>query len=584
MKNELLNLENLKFSEFADRIAATFQAERHDIIQSVNARGLKGTGICAKLIEDAALRILREKIEKRIDLRRASIESASEDPGSHDLKYLEKAIHEMIDAHCRSTPNLVGKACGLADLADTAEEVRRWQEQAMSLKAEASRKIRIMEMGMSVSEKRSDPEYALIAALPVEFAAIQVMMDSTSEMEKDGIVYIVGSIGSHSVVAFLLTHMGNDFAALGAAKLLASFPSVLDILMVGIAAGVPGQDSISLGDIIVSDKYGVIQYDNVKRVGDKIEIRDTSAKPSAQLIRSIRAIETRSYQEERPWEAHLARASPRFQRPVAGLTRVHYGKIGSGNMLLRDDVLRDDLARNHNLLGFEMEGSGIADAAWDVGRGYLLVRGVSDYADPQKDDSWQPYAALAAAAYARAVIEHLPPSPYGRKDVPPGAAAEVRLNPLESLVNRRVKVGPVVPVAHGNAVYLVSKVDSDFVELAKEGTWNGSIVVPAGLVTVIPAPTGDYPFLQLAGRLQWVTADRRWKFLAEKPSPHDEFGFGRSASDNDQLVQFLLRENKQPRWARKDRIASHLENGYQVVYDDQGLYLRRGDQILLSEL
>jgi len=37
----------------------------------------------------------------------------------------------------------------------------------------------------------------------------------------------------------------------------------------------------------------------------------------------------------------------------------------------------------------EMEGSGVADATWSHGVGYLVVRGVCDYCDANKNDQWQ---------------------------------------------------------------------------------------------------------------------------------------------------------------------------------------------------
>ena len=55
-----------------------------------------------------------------------------------------------------------------------------------------------------------------------------------------------------------------------------------------------------------------------------------------------------------------------------------------------------------------MEGSGVADATWEAEIGYYVVRGISDYCDGHKNDIWHNYAALAAAAYTRALIEKLP--------------------------------------------------------------------------------------------------------------------------------------------------------------------------------
>ena len=136
------------------------------------------------------------------------------------------------------------------------------------------------------------PTFAMIAALPVECAAIEAMLDNKEQLVKNGAKYTVGLIGDHAVVVMLLTHMGNNFAAIGATKLIECFPSVEDVLMVGIAAGVPGAGNVRLGDVVVSDKGGVLQQDNVKRVEGKIEIRDTSQKPSARMLRAIRQIRT----------------------------------------------------------------------------------------------------------------------------------------------------------------------------------------------------------------------------------------------------------------------------------------------------
>jgi hypothetical protein len=72
----------------------------------------------------------------------------------------------------------------------------------------------------------------------------------------------------------------------------------------------------------------------------------------------------------------------------------------------------------------EMEGFGIAEATWNLGRGYLVVRGICDYCDSHKNDVWQGYAAVVAAAYARAVLEELPALPQ-RASIGSAPRAEV---------------------------------------------------------------------------------------------------------------------------------------------------------------
>lgn len=39
----------------------------------------------------------------------------------------------------------------------------------------------------------------------------------------------------------------------------------------------------------------------------------------------------------------------------------------------------------------------------------LIIRGICDYADSHKAKDWQPYAAMAAAAYARLLLLYLAP-------------------------------------------------------------------------------------------------------------------------------------------------------------------------------
>lgn len=39
----------------------------------------------------------------------------------------------------------------------------------------------------------------------------------------------------------------------------------------------------------------------------------------------------------------------------------------------------------------------------------LVIRGICDYADAQKTDTWHAYSAIAAAAYAKELLEHITP-------------------------------------------------------------------------------------------------------------------------------------------------------------------------------
>lgn len=292
---------------------------------------------------------------------------------------------------------------------------------------------------------------AIIAALPKEFAAVEVMLDQHEDIiiPADPGRYTVGVIGSHPVVVTLLPKMGTNLATAISSHLLRSFPHICDILMVGIAGGVPdpknAENHVRLGDIVVSMDRGVIQFDlgkleQIIHEGElpygHFTIRDSDPPPSARLQQAAKLLEARRLRKEYPWEQYIGRATvlenamrppntkdilydstdpskvishPNDKTRRSRKPKLHYGLIGSSNTLLKEPQLRDRLRDDHRVRAIEMEGSGIAAATWVSGKtGYLLIRGICDYCDSHKNDMWQGYAAAVAAAYARALIESIP--------------------------------------------------------------------------------------------------------------------------------------------------------------------------------
>ncbi len=75
---------------------------------------------------------------------------------------------------------------------------------------------------------------------------------------------------------------------------------------------------------------------------------------------------------------------------------VHYSGIASTNRVIKHRETRDRLARELDVVCFEMEAAGLIDSF-----PYLVIRGIYDYSDSHKSKLWQEYAAATAAAYAR---------------------------------------------------------------------------------------------------------------------------------------------------------------------------------------
>jgi nucleoside phosphorylase len=207
--------------------------------------------------------------------------------------------------------------------------------------------------------------------------------------------------------------------------------------MVGIAGGCPNpakpDEHVRLGDVVFSNHAGVIEYDFVKETRQGRQIRSAPQRPSAKLLQAANQLTTRELMRERPWEPILSHAmvklGDKFGRPPvsedvlyegeevvphpspderADVPRIHSGVIGTADTLLKSDTTRNQLRDQFNVRAVEMEASGLQNAAWSHGKDVFVVRGICDYCDEHKNDVWQNYAALAAAAYTRALVEEMP--------------------------------------------------------------------------------------------------------------------------------------------------------------------------------
>jgi hypothetical protein len=95
----------------------------------------------------------------------------------------------------------------------------------------------------------------------------------------------------------------------------------------------------------------------------------------------------------------ISRGSRQFAGP-----EIHYGLIASGDRVMRSAAKKNTTAGNvGDILCFEMEAAGIATEF-----PCIVIRGISDYADSHKNDSWQHYAAAAAAASAKELLSYIP--------------------------------------------------------------------------------------------------------------------------------------------------------------------------------
>ena len=165
----------------------------------------------------------------------------------------------------------------------------------------------------------------IITALPLETAAVRSILGKTERITLPGSgagrTYWTAELpspvsGVHRVVV-AESGMGNNSAAVRATQLLTNFPAVTSIVMCGIAGGVPRpdkvEDHVRLGDIVVSDMKGVVQYDFVKATSQFVENRASPHRPSAELVEACRVLESDRHLGKRPWEKRIIRGLRRLK-------------------------------------------------------------------------------------------------------------------------------------------------------------------------------------------------------------------------------------------------------------------------------
>ncbi|KAF2179516.1 purine and uridine phosphorylase [Zopfia rhizophila CBS 207.26] len=302
--------------------------------------------------------------------------------------------------------------------------------------------------------RREDYTVGWMCALPVELAAAQEMLDeehgSPQRYKNDENLYHLGSIAGHNVVIVCLPagRIGNNPAAAVATQAKATFQGIQFGLMVGVGGGVPGASAdIRLGDVVVSQPDGtfggVVQYDSGKATLSGFERIGSLNSPPQILLMAVASVQANEHRGRSKVSKHIARLNqvPKFQRNKAGVdvlfevaydhegghtcdkcktdkqeTRqprkseeevvIHYGIIASGNKVIKNAAERDRVSADlGGVFCFEMEAAGLMNNF-----PCLVIRGICDYSDSHKNKKWQPYAAAAAAAYAKEVLSVIPPT------------------------------------------------------------------------------------------------------------------------------------------------------------------------------
>lgn len=103
-------------------------------------------------------------------------------------------------------------------------------------------------------------------------------------------------------------------------------------------------------------------------------------------------------------------SSDEYDARANGMPVIHFGAIGSGRLAVGNEQLRQDIAIRYGIKAFDIEFDTVIDSIFGNRKDrYIIIRGIADYKDGARKKDWQPYSALSAAAFMKAILYRLEP-------------------------------------------------------------------------------------------------------------------------------------------------------------------------------
>lgn len=246
-------------------------------------------------------------------------------------------------------------------------------------------------------------DFAVISALATELDAV-LSLDYGWEkirLHGDPTLYYKGSFHSEgmkrTVIAASPLRKGMAASSSLATKLVLKFQPKL-LAMTGICAGVKGK--VNLGDVIVGDPTWDWGSGKHTETEDGAQLFKLSPKQSELKIGLATLCDEigRSSEFRRKVRAGWDNAFP------SGEFRGHVGAMASGASVISNSSIAEEIvSQNRDLIAIEMEAFAVMVAAEYATTRQLhsvAIKSVCDFADPEKQDEWQAYAAYTSASFA----------------------------------------------------------------------------------------------------------------------------------------------------------------------------------------
>lgn len=256
-------------------------------------------------------------------------------------------------------------------------------------------------------------DLGVITVVPEEAKAFLDLLREHGKVvrrRKDGAIFYEGSLPSedakrHRVVLTQQLKQGNRSVVSAHDRLILTFhPAV--IALVGIGGSM--HEDARLCDVVIADQ--IIWYQSATT-----DIAGTRIKGEASEITAQLRVNVNDFFVNHGVPYPLPFPSPSGN----GQALLHFGPIGTGEDVIRyrdADVRAWLKSFNYKTLALETEAGGLGQGFYESGltlgfqaKGYLVVRGISDHADADKNDRWRIEASRNASEALQRVLATMPP-------------------------------------------------------------------------------------------------------------------------------------------------------------------------------
>ena len=225
----------------------------------------------------------------------------------------------------------------------------------------------------------------IIGAMDEEVAILKESMEVQDMMERAGMTFVKGIMSGKEVV---VVRSGIGKVNMGiCAQILIDCFGVDTLINTGVAGSLDAD--INIGDIVISTD--AVQHDmDVSMLGD----------PVGQIPR----MDTLSFPADKELVKKAVAANEKANPDIHTFT----GRVASGDQFISDKEVKERIVSLFHPMCVEMEGAGIAQAAYLNKVSYVIIRAISDKADNSATMDYPTFEKKAIAHSVRLMKELLP--------------------------------------------------------------------------------------------------------------------------------------------------------------------------------